>query len=300
MAVHWIECRPDFWMPRALDCSRFPRYEDWDPELPAWTDIINVQGFGRPPRWAWGAWFAALNADRPLKMDQGLAEQIAVRMYDSKRFITLVPRWRRDLIALLTEIDDIEDQVSTIAWLAETVLAKFIPIPRSILNFSQGLRRLLDGAEQIIALGTMTRARKTELNAKRREIAAAKRGARTQLAKYIDWFRHNWGNLLEAGQATNTWFDVGIVLGPIMGYIEDGLWTAGKKTLDNYLIAADTFMPGFREAYWEQLDLYGQAIDDRWTELYEGATLITTDTIEALMRPPPAFPELTTRPLLTF
>lgn len=285
MATHWSLCQHDFWLPRAMDCARFPPYDDWNPNLPAWTDIINLQGYGRPPRWAWSAWFAAQRADRPLKMDAGLAEQLATRIYDSQRFKHLVPKWRRDLIALLTEIDDIEDQVSTIAWLAETVLAKFIPVPRSVLSFTHKLREVLDGAEHVLALGTMSRRSKSEWHGKRRELAAAKRGARTQLAKYIEWFRLNWGNLLEAGQATNTWFDVGIVLGPIMGWVEDGLWTAGKKSLDNYLIAADVFMPGFREIYWEHLTAYGEAVDDRWAELYDGAVMFTTNTIEQLLNP---------------
>jgi len=286
VAVHWLECRPGFSIPRSMDCARFPAYEDFDLEGPALTDIVNVLELGRPPRWAWGAWFNAERRDVPLKMDPGLADRLAMRIYDSKRFVALVPAWRRQLIEWLTEIDDIEDQVSTIAWLAETVLAKFIPIPRSVLTFTSGLKRTLDNAEQLLALGTMSRRSKSEWHSKRREIAAGKRAARGRLAQLVQWFRENWGNLLEAGQATNTWFDVGIVLGPIMGYIEDGLWTAGKKTLDNYLIAADAFMPGFRETYWEHLSAYGEAIDDRWKELYEGAQLITTDTLEKLLADP--------------
>lgn len=268
-----------------MDCARFPPFADFDPTLPDITDIINIYDYGRPPRWAWAAWYAAERADRPLTLDAGVAENIALRVYDAKRFVALVPAWRRQLIEWITEIDDIEDQVSTIVWLAEIVLAKFIPIPRSVLALGQRTSRLLDDAQKVLGLGSVSRRSKSEWHSKRRELAAAKRGARTRLAQLIIWMKENWGHLLEAGQATNTWFDVGIVLGPIMGYIEDGLWTLAKKTLDNYLIAADALMPGIRESYWEQLSAYGEAIDDRWAELYEQSTLFTTDTIETLMSP---------------
>lgn len=272
MAVHWRECQPEFWIPREMDCSRFSAYDQWDPETPDFVDIVNLAGLGRIPKWAWAAWFKAHANDAPLNMDPGLQLELARRVYDSKRFVHVVPQWRRYLIDTLTEIDDIEDQVSTIAWLAEVVLAKVLPIPRSALNFANGLSRKLDDAQAILSLGFTSRSSKASWAGHQREIREAKRGARAKHAQLITWFKENWGNLLEAAQATNTWFDVGIVLGPIVGYVEDGLWTASKKTLDNYLIAAEAFMPGIRDAYWEQLELLGQAVDDRVDEIIEDVT----------------------------
>lgn len=269
MAVNWIDCQPDFQIPAWMDCSRFPPYEAFDLELPDWTDVINIDGYGRPPAWAWGAWFTAQRADKPLKMDRGLAEQIAARVYSSQRMVHTIPAWRRQLIEWVTEIDDLEDQISTVAWLAETVLNKVIPIPRGVLSQVTQLRRMLDTLENTLGLTSLNRASKAEYAAKARELRAGKRRARGGLARLVSWLRENWGNLLEAGQATNTWFDVGIVLGPIMGYIENGLWDLLGRGLDGYLIAADALMPGFRDDYYNSWEEWQLRIDDAWDATFE-------------------------------
>lgn len=277
MPANWYECQPDFFIPTTLDCSRFPPYEDFDLELPDWTDVINIDGLGRPPSWAWAAWFNAQRRDAPLRIDAGLIEQVAARVYSSQRMVHTIPRWRRQLIEWVTEIDDIEDQISTIAWLAETVLNKIIPIPRGVLSQVTQLRRMLDTLENTLGLTSFSRASKAEFAAKQRELRAAKRGARTGLARTVTWLRENWGNLLEAGQATNTWFDVGIVLGPIMGYLENGLWDLAERGLDGYLIAADALMPGFRDDYYNSWADWQLAIDDAWAATFDTIDEWSTD-----------------------
>lgn len=267
--VHWIECQPGFWLPRSIECYQFPLYDDWNPDLPDWTEIVNLAGVGRPPSWAWGAWYTAQKADRPLKIDPGLAHAIAVRSYDSQRFVHIIPAWRRQLIEYVTAVDDIEDQVSTIAWLAETVLNKVIPIPRGVLSNVTQLRKMLDQLESTLSIVPLSRTSKSEYASKQRELRAAKRTARGNLARLASWLRENWGNLLEAGQASNTWFDVGIVLGPIMGYIEGGIWDLASRTIDNYVVAADALLPGFRDDYYASWAEWQQAIDDAWDATFE-------------------------------
>ena len=95
-----------------------------------------------------------------------------------------------------------------------------------------------------------------------------KRGAREQKAGLLAWFQTNWGRLLEAAQATNTWFDVGIVLGPIMGYIDEGMWGFAQSTADNYNLAIEALYPGYTEERNRIGANIDAAIERSWDETW--------------------------------
>lgn len=176
----------------------------------------------------------------------------------------LVPAWRRAITRVIGELDDLEDQIATILWVLEWISRKFIPVPPQVIAVAQRTQRSLDCAEKILAGVTPFRTRKSEYGQCLREVSEARAGARTRKAGLIAWFRANYGRVLEAAQATETWFDVGLVLGPVMGFIEEGLWGAARATLNNYLIAADALLPGIKEDFERNAAELQARVDEAW------------------------------------
>ncbi len=86
---------------------------------------------------------------------------------------------------------------------------------------------------------------------------------------------------------------MGIVLGPIMGWIEEGMWGLARKTTDNYLIAVDALMPGYRDDFkrnaeelynaWQiaNMDTWGGLAD--WTQEEIRRALAREDVTENLL-----------------
>lgn len=254
--INWWEPLPGFWLPRSwtYEKDRWPDYtadyvEARLASMPEVTDVLKFRGYGEVSGRAWGAWNGSYNNDKPLKRGWPELERIADKLYDKARYIYLVPAWRRAIVNLLGELDDAEDQLSTILWVAETVSKKWIPLPKSLMNRADQLRKTLDCSEKVLAGITPFRGSKAEYGNCLKEIAKQKEAKQRQRAGLIAWFQDNWGRLLEAAQATNQWFDIGIVLGPIMGFIEEGLYGLAYKTVDNYLVAVDAYMPGYREDF---------------------------------------------------
>jgi hypothetical protein len=277
---NWIECQPDFWLPTDMDCSKWPAYDDIEErtfDLPNADQILQLGDLGRVPAWAWRAWGGSFKADKKPTFDVGLQQLIAERLYQQKRFRALVPVWRQWLIKAVTSIDDIEDQVSTILWIAEILTKKIPPLRGVDLGAAQKLNRLLDDVERGIAGVTPFRGAKAEWRDRHREAIQTKRRARTRLAKLVVWLQQNWGRLLEAAQATGTWFDVGIVLGPVMGFIEEMQWGLAKATVDNYLIATDALLPGYRDSFYETAERYGDWIDKN---VFDPITTVDWDEID--------------------
>lgn len=282
--VNWYEALPGFWLPLGWPWTEaeWPDYTDPDFEralhdLPDPTEIIRFRGYGQPSPRAWGAWLSAFNNDRPLTRGWGELEWIAGKMYETARYKYLVPAWRRAIVKVVTELDDLEDQVSTILWAAEWVTRKVIPLPPHLLNRMDQVRRTLDCGEKILAGITPFRGGKSEYANCLRDQQRAKERAKAQRAGLLAWFRENWGRLLEAAQATGQWFDVGIVLGPIYAWIEEGVWGLAMRTTDNYLIAVDALMPGYREDFWRNAEELSNAIDDAWTSTWGSGGSIVPD-----------------------
>jgi hypothetical protein len=268
--VNWIEIYPGFTLPRNILAAQFPEYGDFDPDLPDPLELLRLPWTDPIPKWAWAAWSAAERLDKLPTMDPDLLQALAWKKYGSARYVYLVPAWRRYLTSIATDIDDIEDQLSTILWILELLGKKIIPVPPGVLRGGDAIRRALDDAQDVLNFSGVARSDKSLWREKQRKRRASVREARTRTAKLAQWLAANYGRLLEAAQATGTWFDFGIVLGPIFGYIDEGIWGLANKTLDNYLIAADTVLPGYREDFYANADRLTTDLYDTMASFYEG------------------------------
>ena len=268
---NWREALPGFWLPNswAHDESRWPDYTDDGyiraiEDTPDISDVIRLRGLGQPTSQQWGAWLGAFNADRAIKQQTEFLAIIADRKYESARYVYLVPAWRRKMVEIATEIDDIEDQVSTILWVAETVARKWIPIPPKLLNAGAKLSKSLDCGGKLLTQVTPLRGGKSEYAECLNELVRSKKRSKEQKAGLLAWFQDNWGRLLEAAQATGTWFDIGIVLGPIMAYIDEGMWGAIKAEQEHTWMRIDAVIPGFKQTVDTGLELLNNEIEKAW------------------------------------
>ena len=258
---NWAEIYPGFWLPQgwAIDKDRFPDYtalgyidkaagelvgtvevdgEEIEARRPKVLgvdprDVIRLRRLTQPSKQAWGTWLGGFANDRPLKRGWSDLEQIADSMYSTARFKHLTPLWRQAIISIMTEIDDIEDQLGTILWIVGWIGKKWIPKPLlPALEKTRDLTDALDCAGKSLAGMGPAYTAKTDyvecVNDKRRR---AKRKLK-QKKGLLAWLRKNYGPVLEAAQATGTWVDVGIVLGPIMAVVEDGWWGAMQTALN--------------------------------------------------------------------
>lgn len=54
-----------------------------------------------------------------------------------------------------------------------------------------------------------------------------------------------------------------------MGWIEEGLWGLAQKTGDNYLIAVDALMPGYKEDFERNAQELSESVERAWNDLWE-------------------------------
>ena len=278
--INWYEPLPGFWLPNTwvADRSRWPDYTSPEyfrliEEAPDVGAMIVLRGIGEPARRAWGAWLGAFKADKPLTRGWPDLEIIADKMYDTARYKFLVPAWKQAMTKLITEIDDIEDQLSTLLWVAEWVTRKWIPIPPKLLNTAESITKSVDCAGKLLAGVDPFRGLKSSYA---ECIAAQKRKtrkAREQKAGLLAWFRDNWGRLLEAAQATGTWFEVGIVLGPIFAWIDEGMWGVVAKSPEISNVTAEALFPGYGAAVQAATTDLMQRLEQGWDETWGSADL---------------------------
>jgi hypothetical protein len=273
---NWYEVLPDFWLPFGwiYDGARWPDYtQDFIAsrleQADDISDLLVFRDFGEPTPKAWAAWIGAFGCDRPLNRNWLDLEIIADKKYDIARYRYLVPAWRRAITEVIGDIDDVEDQISTILWVLQWISKKVVPLPPTLMNRADQLRHTLDCGEKVLAGITPFRSSKADFANCRRSTTIAITKHRTRKAQLLQWFRDNWGKTLEAAQATGTWFDVGIILGPVMGWIEEGLWGLAAKTLDNYLVAVDAVLPGYSEDFKRSAEELGDAVDQVWESTWE-------------------------------
>lgn len=272
---NWYEALPNFWLPNGWLWTEdeWPDYtaDAYVRALSETPDISDIIKLGPPSiasRRAWGAWNGSFNDDKQLARGWVELESCARAKYESARYRYLVPAWRRALVEIVGDIDDIEDQLSTILWILETVSKKFIPIPPRWLDIARRTNQSLDCAGKLLAGITPIRASKSQYAECLAEVGRNKRRLRAQKAGLIGWFQDNWGRLLEAAQASETWFDVGIVLGPIMAYLDEGMWGLIEDTQENYLLTADALFPGYARWARETDEAIAAAIARAWDETW--------------------------------
>lgn len=283
---NWTEVMPGFWLPRTWtwDRVRWPDYTDpeyirWLEEAPDFANMLKLRGLGQPTRQQWGAWIGAFQNDKPIATFNEWLAAVTDRLYDAARYKFLVPAWKRKLTELLTEIDDIEDQLSTLLWVAETVSRKWIPIPKGLLSTAQRATTALDCAGKVLGGVIPGRTAKAGYVECLAAIKEGKRQHREAKAGLIAWFQENWGRLLEAAQATGTWFDVGIVLGPIWAWIDEGVFGVIKQTPQISNVTAEVLFPGTGAAVEAAARDLVQRLDDAWDSTWGSGETIEYDEL---------------------
>jgi hypothetical protein len=272
---NWYEALPNFWLPNGWEWTEeeypdytAPEYVRALSDTPDIGDIIKLGPPSQASRQAWGAWLGGFENDRKIKRGWAELEDCARAKYEAARYRYLVPAWRRALVEIVTDLDDIEDQLSTILWVLESVTKKLVPVPPGWLDVVRRSTDSLDCAGKLLAGVTPFRGSKSNYAECLAQVGRDRGKMRQQRAGLLAWFQDNWGRLLEAAQASNTWFDVGIVLGPIMAYIDEGLWGLTEKTAENYLLSADALFPGYAAWAAETDAAIAAAIERAWDETW--------------------------------
>lgn len=228
--------------------------------IPEWQDVIHIRPRARlteTDRLAWrvylreknlmqtpvadlrarltGAELAGLTAAgvTPAKLDQLLRGR---QIYQDMR-ASAIPQWRRELLRVVTHLDDIQDQIATIAWITDPITRRWAPtrVVSEILHRSGDVINLM---ERIVA--GVPRGRYAGKSKADREAARSARRARGKIGMFggaVKWLQKSQGHLIEAGQALDTWTGVGISLGSIIGAMEE---TADRAFISAYEAAKFT------------------------------------------------------------
>ena len=283
---NWYTALPGFWLPNSWEWTEddFPDYTAdayvralTDPV--AWDELIKLGPMPTTTRRAWGAWLGAWGCDRKLKRGWPELEGVARARYESARYVYLVPAWSRAISKVAQELDDIEDQISTILWALETVAKKWIPVPPGILGIARQTTRALDCAQELASAATGFRAGKSKYVDCLADLQRKKGVMRTTNYTLLGWLQTNYGKILEAAQASNTWTDYGLVLGPIFAWIEEGAWGLIKEGAEGYNLATEALFPGYNEESQRIARELDAVIQKTWAETWGSIDEWSNETI---------------------
>jgi len=164
------------------------------------------------------------------------------------------PKWRKKMNSILGMMDNIEDAITTAAYISR-VAGMFFPPAMELSGVLMGIAGIMDLAMMIDPMRWNRSEIKKMFRDSNRRSPKGKRGkwgenARARqkphtwsrllpkkyrepyekVAKYLPTL----GEALEIGQTSDWLFGVGISLGPIFGTKEENLWSAGKKAWHEY------------------------------------------------------------------
>lgn len=174
-----------------------------------------------------------------------------------------IPGWRQQMIKVLTVLDNVEDQVSTIEWATRPVTRLWAPT-KWLSRVARRTNDVISDVESVLAGPSIAKFRAKDRAARaNRRTARAASGKAGKLAQFVQALGSNKGQILEAGQAMHTWTGYGIQLGAIFGALEEtqdrfllSAWHGAKASV---ALAAKAFAPAGGELE-EILD--GQINDD--------------------------------------
>ncbi len=154
-----------------------------------------------------------------------------------------IPEWRRKIVQVLTKLDNVQDQISTILWITDPITRRWGPT-RVASTIAHRVGDLISDIERAMAgplmpgyrtIGRGAAAKRTPIGASHSVRATDRKHVATQtpqssrqqtgkggiLQRAVKWLQKSQGHLLEAGQALDTWVGVGISLGTIFGALEE-------------------------------------------------------------------------------
>src|SRR6266545_1018718 len=199
------------------------------PSIPTWDDRLHVP-LRRQPTAADLVRLqrAARSGDDEDLMPADRACLRQRRLIAERAAASGIPEWRETLVGVVTALDNVQDIVATAAWLGG-------PLLRSMGRLGPWLHGEVQATAT--ALGTLERgiggplpggrAKHEHMN-QRRADARRRTGVIGGLQRGMEWFGRSQGHLLEAAQASDTLFGVGLTLGAMMGALEETYWRTGK------------------------------------------------------------------------
>lgn len=198
--------------------------------VPGWNQVFSFDPKLPNPK----AYFAFLATDlgilKPDQLDPDTRKAVMARMAAAEKVRNEnMPEWRQKMVHVLTAIDDTQDIVQTIAWLGGPLLDRFGRIGRGA---HMGLRKTSDALnfiqDRLRDPRLLRKAKNRYMNERKRTAGNTKWKYRPK-SKAGKWLMENWGNLLTAGQASDSILGIGIQLGAIYGSLENAVWDDGMQ-----------------------------------------------------------------------
>jgi len=194
--------------------------------IPGWGDIIHLPYLGKisVTRLAAHRWLQKHKEKTILTpRELGILEKRRIRFI--KMLASPTPEWLRNLGAVATTIDDVDDTLTTLSVVGRLALhvapkffSRFIPY----VGWIETARDVVSIAVTVSRLPAEALSPKKLLETFIEEtpgIRTLKLGKLTKLAKFGKYF----GETLEVLQTTDNIFGIGICLGPIVGAIQDAI-----------------------------------------------------------------------------
>jgi len=216
-----------------------PRPAD-SPSIPSWDDTLHVQ-LRRPIT---AQTLLRLQRERPGYEDDTLSAADRKWWRDRAAMIDRaeksgVPYWRQSMTGVITALDNVQDIVATAAWMGGPLLRRLGKIGTLLHGQVKEGAVVLNTMERSLG-GPLPTGREKHKHMNERKANARKRtGLIGGLQRGLDWFGKSQGHLLEAAQASDTLFGVGLTLGAVMGALEETYWRTGQKAYYTAMTAAN-------------------------------------------------------------
>lgn len=137
-----------------------------------------------------------------------------------------VPLGLREVGELLTTLDDVQDEASTLAvalMIVEKLAGRAIPGVGQVALVADALNVIGEIARPATGSGLPGRRGKRHVNEKAKQSGKGYAGRVDELRR-LDKLRIGIGDVLQGLQATESLFGFGVQLGPIFGFLQDAFW----------------------------------------------------------------------------
>src|SRR6266508_534029 len=133
------------------DFADGPRRYD-SPPLLAWDDVIHIRPRYRLTRADTAELRAADREHRaPDLSDEALASIASRQKFLDDQAASALPEWRKQMVKAVTTLDNIQDQISTVAWITGPLLDRLGTKGRAIHAVAEATADAIDWTEKLIA-----------------------------------------------------------------------------------------------------------------------------------------------------